>query len=96
MATSEYTSPEITKAQLAEVKHRIAEVESSEVELILGDEVSAGVRRLLEARLADMEAHPDDQSLWPEVKARLELLDEDELSRRSGAIPKLRVIPTTE
>jgi len=22
--------------------------------------------------LADMEAHPDDQSPWPEVKARLE------------------------
>ena len=29
-------------------------------------------RKSLDARLADMEAHPDDQSLWPEVKARLE------------------------
>lgn len=29
---------------------------------------------LLDARLADMEAHPDDQSPWPEVRARLERL----------------------
>lgn len=35
-------------------------------------------RRLLDARLADMEARPDDQSPWPEVKARLELGDQDE------------------
>jgi putative addiction module component (TIGR02574 family) len=27
---------------------------------------------LLDARLADMESNPDDQSPWPEVKARLE------------------------
>ena len=31
-------------------------------------------RALLDARLADMEAHRDDQSPWPEVKARLERL----------------------
>jgi putative addiction module component (TIGR02574 family) len=31
-------------------------------------------RALLDARLADMEAHPDDQSPWPEVKAGLERL----------------------
>jgi putative addiction module component (TIGR02574 family) len=31
-------------------------------------------RALLDARLADMETHPDDQSPWPEVKARLERL----------------------
>jgi putative addiction module component (TIGR02574 family) len=31
-------------------------------------------RALLDARLADMEAHPDYQSPWPEVKARLERL----------------------
>jgi len=43
-----------------------------------GDEVSARVRRLLDARLADMEANPDDQSPWPEVKARLESLDDEE------------------
>lgn len=29
-------------------------------------------RALLDARLADMEAHPHDQSPWPEVRARLE------------------------
>jgi putative addiction module component (TIGR02574 family) len=29
---------------------------------------------LLDARLADMEEHPDDQSPWPEVKARLDQL----------------------
>lgn len=29
-------------------------------------------RALLDARLADMEANPDDQTPWPEVKARLE------------------------
>jgi len=33
--------------------------------------VTDGERALLDARLADMEAHPDDQSPWPEVKARL-------------------------
>ena len=31
-------------------------------------------RALLDARLADLEANPDDQSPWPEVKARLERL----------------------
>ncbi|MDQ5857494.1 MAG: addiction module protein [Acidobacteriota bacterium] len=29
-------------------------------------------RALLDARLADLEANPDDQSPWPEVKARVE------------------------
>ncbi len=29
-------------------------------------------RALLDARLADLEANPQDQSPWPEVKARLE------------------------
>ena len=29
-------------------------------------------RILLDARLADLEANPNDQSPWPEVKARLE------------------------
>jgi putative addiction module component (TIGR02574 family) len=67
-------SPEITQAQLAEVRRRIAQVESGEVELIPGDEALARVRRLLDARLADMEAHPDDQSPWPEVRVRLERL----------------------
>ena len=40
-------SPEITTAQLAEVRRRIAQVESGEVALIPGDEVLARVRRLL-------------------------------------------------
>jgi len=40
-------SPESTKAQLAEVRRRIAQVESGEVALIPGDEVLARVRRLL-------------------------------------------------
>ena len=40
-------SPEITEAQLAEVRRRIAQVESGEVALIPGDEVLARVRRLL-------------------------------------------------
>lgn len=39
-------SPEITEAQLAEVRRRIAQVESGEVALIPGDEVLARVRRL--------------------------------------------------
>jgi putative addiction module component (TIGR02574 family) len=33
--------------------------------------VTDAERALLDARLADMEANPDDQSPWPEVKARL-------------------------
>jgi putative addiction module component (TIGR02574 family) len=44
-------SPEITEAQLAEVRRRIAQVESGEVELIPGDEALARVRRLLAQRL---------------------------------------------
>jgi putative addiction module component (TIGR02574 family) len=40
-------SPEITEAQLAEVRRRIAQVESGEAQLIPGDEVLARVRRLL-------------------------------------------------
>ena len=36
--------------------------------------VTQAERALLDARLADMEANPDDQSLWPEVKTRLERL----------------------
>ena len=40
-------SPEITEAQLAEVRRRIAQVESGEVALIPGDEALARVRRLL-------------------------------------------------
>jgi putative addiction module component (TIGR02574 family) len=36
--------------------------------------VTDAERALLDARLADMERNPDDQSPWPEVKARLERL----------------------
>jgi len=39
--------PEITSAQLAEVRRRIAQVESGEVELVPGEEVLIRVRRLL-------------------------------------------------
>ena len=44
-------SPEITRAQLAEVRRRIAEVESGDVELIPGDEALARVRNLLAQHL---------------------------------------------
>jgi putative addiction module component (TIGR02574 family) len=44
---AEDVSPEITSAQLAEVRRRIAQVESGEVELIPGDEVLVRARRLL-------------------------------------------------
>ena len=40
-------SPEITTAQLAEVRRRIARVESGEVELVPGDEALARVRNLI-------------------------------------------------
>ena len=36
--------------------------------------VTDAERALLNARLADMEAHPDDRSPWSEVKSRLERL----------------------
>jgi len=45
-------SPEITSAQLAEVRRRIAQVESGEVELIPGDETLARVRNSLARHLA--------------------------------------------
>ena len=44
-------SPEITNAQLAEVRRRIAQVESGEAALIPGDEALARVRNLLAAHL---------------------------------------------
>ena len=48
---AEDVSPEITKAQLAEVRRRIAQVESGEATLIPGDEVLARVRNLLAEHL---------------------------------------------
>ena len=36
--------------------------------------VTDAEKALLDARLADMESNPDDQSAWPEVKTRLERL----------------------
>lgn len=36
--------------------------------------VTDAERALLDARLADMETNPGDQSSWPEVKARVERL----------------------
>jgi hypothetical protein len=71
-------SLEISSAHLAEVKRRIADVESGEAELIPGDEVSAQVRQLLDARLTDMKRSPDDQSPCLEVKVRLERLNDEE------------------
>ncbi len=34
--------------------------------------VTPAERALLDARLADLEANPNDQTPWPEVKARLD------------------------
>lgn len=48
---AEDVSPEITNAQLAEVRRRISQVESEEAELIPGDEVLMRVRNLLAERL---------------------------------------------
>ena len=47
---AEDVSPEITSAHLAEVRRRIADVESGEAELIPGDEVLARARLLLADR----------------------------------------------
>lgn len=44
---AEDTSPEITSAQLAEVRRRIAQVQSGEAVLVPGDEALARVRNLL-------------------------------------------------
>ncbi len=48
-------SPEITSAQLAEVRRRIAQVELGEFELIPGDEALARVRNLLAQHLPSAE-----------------------------------------
>ena len=48
---AEDISPEITSAQLAEVRRRIAQVESGEVALVPGDEALARVRSLLSEHL---------------------------------------------
>ena len=44
---AEDISPEITSAQLAEVRRRIFQVESGEAALVRGDEALARVRNLL-------------------------------------------------
>ena len=44
---AEDISPEISRAQLTEVRRRIEAVESGEAELIPGDEVLARIRSLL-------------------------------------------------
>jgi hypothetical protein len=49
---AEDTSREISSAQLAEVRRRIAQVESGEAQLIPGDEALARVRSLLVEHLA--------------------------------------------
>jgi putative addiction module component (TIGR02574 family) len=36
--------------------------------------VTDAERALLDSRIADMERNPEDQSLWPDVKTRLERL----------------------
>ena len=36
--------------------------------------VTDAEKALLDARIADMERNPEDQSTWPDVKARLERL----------------------
>lgn len=46
--------------------------------------VTDAERALLDARLADMERNTDDQSRWPEVKARLERLAVDLGSSRTS------------
>ncbi|MGH9429109.1 MAG: addiction module protein [Terriglobia bacterium] len=51
---AEDISPEITNAQLAEVRRRIAQVESGEVALVPGDEALARVRKLLAEHLPSM------------------------------------------
>lgn len=48
---AEDISPEITSAQLAEVRRRISQVESDEAVLIPGDEALARVRNLLAEHL---------------------------------------------
>ncbi|HEV2828008.1 MAG TPA: addiction module protein [Pyrinomonadaceae bacterium] len=48
---AEDVSPEITRAQLSEVRRRITEVESGNAVLIPGDEVLARVRSLLAPHL---------------------------------------------
>jgi putative addiction module component (TIGR02574 family) len=48
---AEDISPEVTSAQLAEVRRRIAQVESDEAALIPGDETLTRVRNLLAKHL---------------------------------------------
>lgn len=47
VSLAEDVSPEITGAQLGEVRRRIVAVETGEAELVPGDEVLARVRRVL-------------------------------------------------
>lgn len=46
--------------------------------------VTDAERALLNTRLTDMEKNPNDQSPWPEVKARLERRTPNSVARLSG------------
>ena len=48
--------------------------------------VTNAERALVDARLADIESNPDDQSPWPEVKARLGRLNRPTSSSRSRVL----------
>jgi putative addiction module component (TIGR02574 family) len=67
------------KAELLEEARRLSPVDRLELIAALWDTLSeedipvtSEERALLDARLADLEANPQDQSPWAEVKARLE------------------------
>lgn len=71
--TSSVTSNLLQEAQRLNPRDRLDLIAALWDTLSEGDiPVTTEDRALLDARVADLEANPGDQSPWPEVKARLE------------------------
>jgi putative addiction module component (TIGR02574 family) len=62
--------PNLTSEERKEIRLKLAELDGDEW-LDNGDPLTEEEKELLEARLADIEKHPDAGCSWAEVEARI-------------------------
>lgn len=63
--------PRLTSDEREEIRHKLAELDGTEW-LDTDDPLTDDEKALLEARLADIEAHPEKSIPWEEAKRQLE------------------------
>ncbi|HEV8367690.1 MAG TPA: addiction module protein [Pyrinomonadaceae bacterium] len=63
--------PKLTKSERFEIRLRLAELDGDEW-MDDDDPLTEQQKALLEARIADLELHPEHSIPWEEVKRRLE------------------------